>query len=619
MKFMIDGGAGKLNGNLAGTWIRVNKGEFTFPYVPTTAGNHRISYTVRNTAGTEVTKSLDITIFQPDFNFSGSLVKKSTTINDPIKFNFNVEAIGDDLGSNYKMNFTSSKSATLNGQEPNVWFDVQKGNQSFIINPTEIGDNDITINVKNDYGVQKTINLRLTVINYSFSFTAVTTGTTALLNKTIPVSFNISPIGNDAGQSYQIKYIVEEGKADIESFTTAGIYKDTSKGEFLLNVTPKTLGNLRIRFFVKNTAGTIQEQVVSLVSSLPEFSFTATPQKTTLLTGEVIPVNTQLLAIDDDADQNYEFMFVTPTGNAEIAGYEKGVWKSISKGVFPLNIKFLNVGVNEVVMKVRNTSGNEKTQTISVEAVKTDIQINSLTTSVSSIMAGAPTNLIINITKTPKNSDFVKYRIWLSDITEGSVSGLSSTNGSYVEGHISDGRLEYALNPSESGTYKVNVQLMDEYGSESAVESIPVTVTPEVTLTTPISGKIKIDRRRNSGHHNEYFEFFTGYEFKYALSSKYDIESITYDFSFVSDAMTFRRSEKLSGSKIPNKRNVDFSINPSSASTYEEYWNGRVGRDGGKFLRDARWSDGQLTISVLLSNGKTYKFKGNLNIIDVSN
>lgn len=276
---------------------------------------------------------------------------------------------------------------------------------------------------------------------------------------------------------------------------------------------------------------------------------------------------------------------------------------------------FLNVGVNEVVMKVRNTSGNEKTQTISVEAVKTDIQINSLTTSVSTIMAGAPTNLIINITKTPKNSDFVKYRIWLSDITEGSVSGLSSTNGSYVEGHISDGRLEYALNPSESGTYKVNVQLMDEYGSESAVESIPVTVVPEVTLTTPISGKIKIDRRRNSGHHNEYFEFFTGYEFKYALSSNYDIESITYDFSFDSSAITFRKTEKVSGSKIPNKRNVDFSIQPFSKDAYEEYWNtAGHGNHGNKFFGNAIWSNGKLTISVLLSNGKTYRFKGNLDI-----
>ena len=194
-------------------------------------------------------------------------------------------------------------------------------------------------------------------------------------------------------------------------------------------------------------------------------------------------------------------------------------------------------------MKVRNTSGNEKTQTISVEAVKTDIQINSLTTSVSTIMAGAPTNLIINITKTPKNSDFVKYRIWLSDITEGSVSGLSSTNGSYVEGHISDGRLEYALNPSESGTYKVNVQLMDEYGSESAVESIPVTVTPEVTLTTPISGRINV-RRDRGGSTNGRHEFYRGFEFKYALSSKYDIESITYDFSFDSSAITFGNRRK---------------------------------------------------------------------------
>ena len=492
---MIDGGAGKLNGNLAGTWIRVNKGEFTFPYVPTTAGNHRISYTVRNTAGTEVTKSLDITIFQPDFNFSGSLVKKSTTINDPIKFNFNVEAIGDDLGSNYKMNFTSSKSATLNGQEPNVWFDVQKGNQSFIINPTEIGDNDITINVKNDYGVQKTINLRLTVINYSFSFTAVTTGTTALLNKTIPVSFNISPIGNDAGQSYQIKYIVEEGKADIESFTTAGIYKETSKGEFLLNVTPKTLGNLRIRFFVKNTAGTIQEQVVSLVSSLPEFSFTATPQKTTLLTGEVIPVNTQLLAIDDDADQNYEFMFVTPTGNAEIAGYEKGVWKSISKGVFPLNIKFLNVGVNEVVMKVRNTSGNEKTQTISVEASQPSFEVSSAILNGNQLEVGrnisgsADINRLGQIKLTiSSDTDVVKsYRVSLNSDHKGGFYIQTSEglrryfNGETIDLPVGEHTIEYEPTGDPATSHNITLQVSN--GFKSISTNVTFEVLKEETIT----------------------------------------------------------------------------------------------------------------------------------------
>lgn len=492
---MIDGGAGKLNGNLAGTWIRVNKGEFTFPYVPTTAGNHRISYTVRNTAGTEVTKSLDITIFQPDFNFSGSLVKKSTTINDPIKFNFNVEAIGDDLGSNYKMNFTSSKSATLNGQEPNVWFDVQKGNQSFIINPTEIGDNDITINVKNDYGVQKTINLRLTVINYSFSFTAVTTGTTALLNKTIPVSFNISPIGNDAGQSYQIKYIVEEGKADIESFTTAGIYKDTSKGEFLLNVTPKTLGNLRIRFFVKNTAGTIQEQVVSLVSSLPEFSFTATPQKTTLLTGEVIPVNTQLLAIDDDADQNYEFMFVTPTGNAEIAGYEKGVWKSISKGVFPLNIKFLNVGVNEVVMKVRNTSGNEKTQTISVEASQPSFEVSSAILNGNQLEVGRNISGSANINRLGQikltissDTDVVKsYRVSLNSDHKGGFYIQTSEgtrryfNGETIDLPVGEHTIEYEPTGDPATSHNITLQVSN--GFKSISTNVTFEVLKEETIT----------------------------------------------------------------------------------------------------------------------------------------
>ena len=422
-------------------------------------------------------------------------MKKSTTINDPIKFNFNVEAIGDDLGSNYKMNFTSSKSATLNGQEPNVWFDVQKGNQSFIINPTEIGDNDITINVKNDYGVQKTINLRLTVINYSFSFTAVTTGTTALLNKTIPVSFNISPIGNDAGQSYQIKYIVEEGKADIESFTTAGIYKDTSKGEFLLNVTPKTLGNLRIRFFVKNTAGTIQEQVVSLVSSLPEFSFTATPQKTTLLTGEVIPVNTQLLAIDDDADQNYEFMFVTPTGNAEIAGYEKGVWKSISKGVFPLNIKFLNVGVNEVVMKVRNTSGNEKTQTISVEASQPSFEVSSAILNGNQLEVGRNISGSANINRLGQikltissDTDVVKsYRVSLNSDHKGGFYIQTSEgtrryfNGETIDLPVGEHTIEYEPTGDPATSHNITLQVSN--GFKSISTNVTFEVLKEETIT----------------------------------------------------------------------------------------------------------------------------------------
>ena len=70
----------------------------------------------------------------------------------------------------------------------------------------------------------------------------------------------------------------------------------------------------------------------------------------------------------------------------------------------------------------------------------------------------------------------------------------------------------------------------------------------------------------------------------------------------------------MSGSQLPNKRNVDYTVNPFSKAAYEEYWN--RGHDG-KFYDNARWSNGQLTISVLLSNGKTYKFKAKLDIVEV--
>lgn len=330
------------------------------------------------------------------------------------------------------------------------------------------------------------------------------------MNKTIPVSFNISPIGNDAGQSYQIKYIVEEGKADIESFTTAGIYKDTSKGEFLLNVTPKTLGNLRIRFFVKNTAGTIQEQVVSLVSSLPEFSFTATPQKTTLLTGEVIPVNTQLLAIDDDADQNYEFMFVTPTGNAEIAGYEKGVWKSISKGVFPLNIKFLNVGVNEVVMKVRNTSGNEKTQTISVEASQPSFEVSSAILNGNKLEVGrnisgsADINRLGHIKLTiSSDTDVVKsYQVSLNSDHKGGFYIQTSEglrryfNGETIDLPVGEHTIEYEPTGDPATSHNITLQVSNGYKSISTNVTFEVLKEESVTFAFK---KVRWETRSGSG------------------------------------------------------------------------------------------------------------------------
>ena len=93
---------------------------------------------------------------------------------------------------------------------------------------------------------------------------------------------------------------------------------------------------------------------------------------------------------------------------------------------------------------------------------------------------------------------------------------------------------------------------------------------------------------------------------------------IKYVFSFVSSAITCRKTEKVSGTQIPNKRNVDFSIQPFSKDAWQEYWNkAGHGKDGSKFFTNAIWSNGQLTISVLLSNGKTYKFKGKLNIQEV--
>ena len=226
-----------------------------------------------------------------------------------------------------------------------------------------------------------------------------------------------------------------------------------------------------------------------------EISFTATPQKTTLLTGEVIPVNTQLLAIDDDADQNYEFMFVTPTGNAEIAGYEKGVWKSISKGVFPLNIKFLNVGVNEVVMKVRNTSGNEKMQTISVEASQPSFEVSSAILNGNKLEVGRNISGSANINRLGQikltissDTDVVKsYRVSLNSDHKGGFYIQTSEgtrryfNGETIDLPVGEHTIEYEPTGDPATSHNITLQVSN--GFKSISTNVTFEVLKEETIT----------------------------------------------------------------------------------------------------------------------------------------
>ena len=227
-----------------------------------------------------------------------------------------------------------------------------------------------------------------------------------------------------------------------------------------------------------------------------EISFTATPQKTTLLTGEVIPVNTQLLAIDDDADQNYEFMFVTPTGNAEIAGYEKGVWKSISKGVFPLNIKFLNVGVNEVVMKVRNTSGNEKTQTISVEASQPSFEVSSAILNGNQLEVGRNISGSANINRLGQikltissDTDVVKsYRVSLNSDHKGGFYIQTSEglrryfNGETIDLPVGEHTIEYEPTGDPATSHNITLQVSNGFKSISTNVTFEVLKEESVTF-----------------------------------------------------------------------------------------------------------------------------------------
>lgn len=155
----------------------------------------------------------------------------------------------------------------------------------------------------------------------------------------------------------------------------------------------------------------------------------------------------------------------------------------------------LNVGVNEVVMKVRNTSGNEKTQTISVEASQPSFEVSSAILNGNKLEVGrnisgsADINRLGQIKLTiSSDTDVVKsYRVSLNSDHKGGFYIQTSEglrryfNGETIDLPVGEHTIEYEPTGDPATSHNITLQVSN--GFKSISTNVTFEVLKEETIT----------------------------------------------------------------------------------------------------------------------------------------
>ena len=476
-RYILEEGQGIIEGVPAGTWIVLDKGATLKNFLPTSAGVHKITFTAKNTAGTEITKTIELNVSQPTFDLSAVPVNTTAIINEQIDINFHLSVLGDDLGSTYEMAYTSSGLSNLDGHQQNTYFQIQKGNFSLKYTALAIGKHDITIKARNQFGVEKTVTFTVNVSNYDFVFTAVTGNPSPVVNTATPINMDITAIGGDSNMAYSLKYELLTGQGKLENYNV-GIFQPINKGAFSMNFIPTTEGEVIMRLTAKNTAGSTHEQIIRFNVQVPDYTFTASSQSNKTTIGIPIGISYNLNGTNQ---QTFEVMLET-NGDGQLGYngnfYGEGVWVRVNSGSGNFEFKPTTAGQHQVTLKSRSNYGIEKTVSFNTNVETPKFNFTATPTALQFIKdQQSPINL--NISPIDNDSGLtyeVKYEI-TSGV--GEIEGMSA--GVYKT--VNKGDFTFKFSSSQVGQTTIKFTAKNSAGTEVEKTISLQTVSAEFNVT----------------------------------------------------------------------------------------------------------------------------------------
>lgn len=384
------------NGSLSVNGVNYGPGE-EFPlgagvnnltYTGLEPGQHNIILSVES--GSDVTRTANTTITydQVDFTFTAGTQKSDITVGETTGLNFNIsESVGS---SNYTMRFSMNGNALIrdnNGIEvsPGNSYDVNIGNFNWSLEGTNESTVRLAFTVRNDTGLEKTVDITVNVAAKDYTFTASGTLQQAYTGEQVDINFNISEIGI-GGDTYEMYFSASGNNGSFEYGGTsysAGESFDVPVGAFSGKYSGTTEGNHNITFTVRSSSDVEKTASVNINYTRYEepFELTISQAPGERLEGEFFNIAVITNAIGThDPDVTYQMTF-SFSGNR--AGYFFYGGNRYDEGqTIPLNYGSTNLtfypdsqDTFTIDFEVENSTGQSQIENTFVDTIRRPVAL----------------------------------------------------------------------------------------------------------------------------------------------------------------------------------------------------------------------------------------------------
>lgn len=403
LKYEIMSGAGEIEGMTPGIYKSVNKGDFEVKFSAKEVGSTTIKFTAKNSAGTEVEKTISLNTISAQFNVTAINLQNNVFIHTPVEINYSIDDLG--VAQTFDVMMITSGTGTIDGHQENIWYPIAQNNGKLSFIPTSLGDHDITLHFRNQYGVSKSVNMRLTSISQDFTFTASATNTNIIIDEVKSLDFNLTQLSSLQGIDYLIKYEVLEGEAEVEGMIP-NTFMGVDLGTFSKTIKPKSAGILKIKFSVRNSFNLVKEQTLVFNVQVPDFSIIGTYQfQDKFWLGDNITIN---YAINQflSQNQNIEYTIESNLRGTFDGGTSLGTWKKISSNAGQISYNPTEKGLHMIVVKARNQYGQVQQFTLSIQ-----VDNDPIIDKISNVVFSREQSGVDNWTGATQYADFVTFRI----------------------------------------------------------------------------------------------------------------------------------------------------------------------------------------------------------------
>lgn len=472
----------------AGEYFDMELGAYKYIFKSQDLGKKKIYFDTKDSNGQVKRDSVEITIGNVPFVFTGSSENKTIFVNQKTKLNFSLKATGNTENIDYSIAYEILKGNGALVDQNNTIIESTKGTNvdlgefSFYYTPETLGAHSLKLVVTDNYGqASDPILIDLTATNLDIAFSVTNDDPEIKVKDQGNLSVSLIEKNNYEGVTYELSYVISGGNAKLfenGSELTPSEFFSVKPGSWDYQLVAETPGTYEVSWILRDSNGQIvDDQKTTTIVVKNDFTITATPSPASEFVNKKVSLIVELKEIPEGANETYEgFYSSNKNGVLIVAGdeYTPGSKFPLEVGTNILEYRGTEKDTHEIVLTVESSAGYTHSAQANVNFQELDFNFigNAENTGIS---IGQSTGLNFNTSSDQPSSYKMRFTISGNAVIK-DHNGEEVMPGQLFE--IPTGNFSWNFEAVTEGKIDMVFYAQNDTGKEKEVP-ISITVTPK--------------------------------------------------------------------------------------------------------------------------------------------